>query len=103
MKISQKFSKLLSGHYFQTEIFKGHNFLKNYVNLWFLISAHHLMMLYICTKFRENISKGFKVFEQIDFQTEISKGEKFHKNVGGIMVIVLCTSPDSALYFYQVP
>ena len=29
MKIPQQFSKLLSGHYFQTEIFNGHNSLKN--------------------------------------------------------------------------
>ena len=26
-------------------------------------SAHHLMTLYICTKFQENISKGFRVTE----------------------------------------
>ena len=32
-----------------------------------LISAHPLMMLYICTKFRENISKGFRVIERTLF------------------------------------
>ena len=29
-----------------------------------LISAHHLVMLYIGTKFHENISKGFKITER---------------------------------------
>ena len=46
---------------------KGNNSIKMLVELWFLISAHRLMMLYICTKFRENISKGFKVFERTRF------------------------------------
>ena len=62
MKIAQKFSKVLSGHYFKTEIFKGHNFLKN---------VDRVMVLYLCASsydalylFRENISNGFKVFEQ---------------------------------------
>ena len=36
VKISQQFSKLLSGHYFQTEIFKGHNSLKNVDRIMFL-------------------------------------------------------------------
>ena len=37
------------------------------MELWYLISAHHLMMLYICTKFQENISKGFRVIERMRF------------------------------------
>ena len=36
-------------------ITKGHNSVKMYVELQFLFCAHHVMMLYICTKFRENI------------------------------------------------
>ena len=31
------------------------------VELWSLFSAHRLMILCICTKFHENISKGFRV------------------------------------------
>ena len=59
------------------------------------------MMLYICTKFRENISKGFKVFEQTRFQKlKFSKGNNSINNENGVMVLVLCTWPDSALYFY---
>ena len=66
-----------------------------------LLSANCLMTLYICTKFQQNISKGFRVIEQT--HTEIYKGAKFHKkNVGGVTVLVLCTSPDNALYLSQV-
>ena len=35
-------------------------------------TEHHLMTLYICTKFQENTSKGFRVIERK--QTEIYKG-----------------------------
>ena len=40
MKKSQQFSTLLSGHTFQTEIFKGHNSLKN---------VGQVMVLNLCT------------------------------------------------------
>ena len=30
-----------------------------------------------------------------DFQIEIFKGEYFHKNVNGVIVLVLCNLPDS--------
>ena len=63
-------------------------------------SAYHLMTLYICTKFQENISKDFRVIERT--HTEIYKGALFHKNEGGVMVIVLCTLPENALYLNQV-
>ena len=36
------------------------------------------------------------------FIGKISKGHPFLKNVGGVMVLVLCTSSDSGLYFYKV-
>ena len=32
------------------------NSVKNVVELWFLIAAHCLIVLYICTKFHENTS-----------------------------------------------
>ena len=31
--------------------------------LWFLCSTHHIMVIYICIKFQENISKSFQVTE----------------------------------------
>ena len=34
------------------------------VGLWFLFSAHRLIMPYICTKFHREILNGFKVIEQ---------------------------------------
>ena len=60
-------------------------------------------MLYICTKFHENISRGFSVIEQKhDFHSEIFKGQNFVKNVDGVTVLVLCISSDDALYLYKV-
>ena len=54
-------------------------------------SAHHLIILYTCTKFQENISKGFRVIKRT--HTEISKGHNSIKNVGGVTVLVLYTLP----------
>ena len=34
------------------------------LELWFLCSAHHIMMIYICIKFQENVSNSFQVTEQ---------------------------------------
>ena len=31
--------------------------------LWFMCSAHGLMVLYICVKFHENIPNGIKIME----------------------------------------
>ena len=59
-----------------------------------LISAHCLTMLYICTKFCEKLSKGFRL--------KFLKGHDSVKNVSGISVLNLCISSDSALYLYQV-
>ena len=55
-------------------------------------------MLYICTKFHENISKGFRVSELTQFL--ISKFSKRHRsveNIGGVMILVLNTFSDRAL------
>ena len=60
------------------------------------------MMLYICTKFHENISKGVRVIEQTPKQ-KFTKGHTLSiENVGGVAVLVLCISFDDSLYFYQV-
>ena len=71
MKISQQFSKLLSGYYFQTEIFKGHNSLKNVGGVMVLnlctSSYNALYLVYICTKFHENILVSIIVIEQTQF------------------------------------
>ena len=71
MKISQQFSKLLSGHYFQTEIFKEQNSLKNVGQVMVFnlctSSSDALYLVYICTKFHKNILVGIKVIEQKQF------------------------------------
>ena len=60
-------------------------------------------MLYICTKFHENISKGFRVTELTQFLiSKISKGHHSVNNVGGLVVLVLCLLSDDAVYLYKV-
>ena len=34
--------------------------------------------------------------------SQFSKGDLFHKNVGGVMVLVLCLLSDDALDLYKV-
>ena len=46
---------------------KGHNSIKNRWSVVFLLSAHRLMMVFICTKFHENILDGIKVIERTWF------------------------------------
>ena len=48
-------------------ISKGIILLKMYAELWFFFSAIRLMVVYICTKFRENILDGIKVIERTRF------------------------------------
>ena len=60
-------------------------------------------MLYICTKFHENIKKGFRVIERTRFPIfKFSKGNNSIKNVGGVMVLVLCLLSNVVLYLYKV-
>ena len=60
-------------------------------------------MLYVCTKFHENISKSFRVTELTHFFiSKFSNGHDSVKNVGGVMVLVLCLLSDDALYLYKV-
>ena len=50
------------------------------------------MMVYICTKFHENILDSIKVIERKRFSYQkISKGHNSIKNVGGVTVLFLCT------------
>ena len=63
------------------------------------LSARCPITIYICTKFQENISKGFRVIERT--RTEIFIGALFHKHVGGVTVLVLCTLSDYALCLSQ--
>ena len=61
------------------------------------------MMVYICTKFHENILQGIEVIEQTQFSKEkFQKGHNSVKNIGGVRVLVLCTPSDGGLYLYIV-
>ena len=51
------------------------------------------MVLYISTKFHANISEVFKVIERTRFARGI-----IQQIVGGVMVLVLCTSSGDGLY-----
>ena len=61
------------------------------------------MVVYISTKFHENILGGIKVIERTWFSSE--KNQRViipKKDVSGVTVLVLCTSSDNGLYLYQV-
>ena len=60
------------------------------------------MMLYICTKFCENISTVFKVIELTLFQNEIFKGHNSLENVGRVMLLNFCRSSYDALYLVYI-
>ena len=68
-----------------------------------MFSAHRLIVVYICTTFHENILNGIKVIEpDTIFKAKISKGHNSVKNVGGVMVLFLCTSSDGGFKFEQI-
>ena len=59
------------------------------------------MMLYICTKFHENIHTVFSYRADTIFIHKISKGDFFFF-ANGVTILVLGTSDDDALHLYQV-
>ena len=63
-------------------------------------SAYHLMTFYICTKFQK-ISP--MVSELLSGHIlKFTKGHNSIRNLDEVTVLVLCTSPDNALYLSQV-
>ena len=68
-----------------------------------LFSAHRLMVIYICTKFHENILDGIKVIERTHFSEEkIRRGHNSVKMKMELCCFFLCTSSDGSLYLYKV-
>ena len=60
-------------------------------------------MIYISTKFHENILDGIEKYRaDMIFIRKISRGHNSIKNVGGMLVLVICTSSDDSVYLYQV-
>ena len=60
-------------------------------------------MHYSCTKFCEKISKCSRVFNGHICKLKNSKGHNSLKNLGRVMVLILCNSSDNDLYLYQLP
>ena len=56
------------------------------MELGFLFSAYRLMMVYICTKFHENILDGYRA--NTIYIAKISKGHNSVEN--GVTVLFLC-------------
>ena len=79
MKISQQFSKLLSGLYFQTEIFKEHNSLKNIGRVMVLnLCTSSYDAIYLVTfvqSFIKIFSTAFKLQSGHNYHWENFKGE----------------------------
>ena len=58
-------------------------------------------MIDICTKFLENISKGFRVIEQTRVPAfDFKRGIILSKILGGVTVLAVCTSSNGAPYLY---
>ena len=70
MKISKRLLELSSGHDFHTEIYNRHNCASNVGGVTVLVFCTSSDHFCICTKFRENISKGFRVIEGTCFVTD---------------------------------
>ena len=61
------------------------------------------MVLYICIKFHENISKSFRAIEVLFFPySGFSKGHNSVKILDRDMVLVRCKLSDLALYLQKV-
>ena len=52
---------------FIAKTLKGHNSVKILMELQFFFTTHCLFMLFICTKFHENILDRVKVIERTEF------------------------------------
>ena len=60
------------------------------------------MVVYIYFEFHKISLTILKLQNRHDFHTKTFKGHNSTKNVGGVIVLILCTSSDSGLYLYQV-
>ena len=64
------------------------------MDIWFLFSANHLMVIYIFTKFMKIFSMVLKLYRAD--MISIGKNSKGHNS------FFLCTSSDDGLYLYKV-
>ena len=68
-----------------------------------LVLCLFLMLFYICIKFHENMSKGFRAIEGLLFPLSgFSTEHNSVKTIGRVLVLVLCILSALALYLYKV-
>ena len=75
--------------------------------LRFMCSARHLIMLYICVKFRENVSNGIRVLERTRVHcrngyVQCSKDNNSVSRQIGVTVHVFCTLSHDGLHWCEV-
>ena len=80
--ISKGFRVTELTQFFISKFSKRHRLVENIGGVMTLVLITFLIMLYICTKCHENISKGFRVMEGLDFQySTFSKGHNSVKKM----------------------
>ena len=85
-------------------ISKGPNSVKNVdrVTVLFLCTSSE-DGLYLYKRFMQIYSQRYlSYWADMIFIEKISKGHNFVKEVGGVMVLFLCTLCDGGLYYYKV-
>ena len=70
--------------------------------LRFLCFAHHIMVIYICINFQENILNSFLVTEWTQIYNRSPKGHNSKRRLTRTTVLVFCTSSHNALHLYEV-
>ena len=76
-------------------------------NLQFLYFAHHIMVIYICIKFQENIFNSFQVTEwtQIYYRNHYVQSSKGHNSKSRfirVTVLGFCTLSHHVLHLCEV-
>ena len=92
MDIISKVSELFRWHDFALKA-KGHNSVKTLVALRYLFSAYLLIVFYICTSLRENMSEGY-IIKRARFMTD-------RQTVGWFVVLGLTALGGSILVIYR--
>ena len=70
------------------------------VELQFLFSAYHLMMLYSFTKFHENIFDGFEVKQLTRFSYNKFQRRKILQNCRRSYLLVLCILSECCFFLF---
>ena len=110
MKISKTFFNLQSGHENMVEM-AMFNFQRAIIptvdksELWYMCSAHRLIVLYTCVKFRENITNCIRVVARTRLHgrncyVQCSKGKDSISRQTRVLVHVFCT--HGALHLCEI-